>query len=289
MTNLSVRFVAVIRFSLKVSEWRRRSFVNKHIREQWFAFRARLFRNTLGRCMQAQIKKPDRIFLLMDYSDKALFDEHFHGLDLPSLRPVFSKNENHFKQVSEQLLKEGFDKDIGVTRLDSDDLICRNFFNAIEQTIFDGLRQNKAFRFVIPCSGYKSDFVEIQRCLYKRPPFYTLFCPHYEGQSVYDFSHLEVRSHPLIDCYKAEWMQLIHGTNVANGFSTKTQDDLPSFEDFARLNETLVCQRRVSMDPEWFGHWAGFPRPDLNVTRPDFAYSLWDSIRVRWRRVKGKR
>ena len=289
MTDLSVRFAVVIRFSLKVSEWRRRSFVNEHNREQWFAFRARLFRNTLGRCMQVQIKKPDRIFLLMDCSDQALFEEHFGDMDLPSLRPVFSKNEDHFQQVSEYLLTDGFNKYIGVTRLDSDDLIGKNFFCEVEKTILKSLREAKVFRFVIPCQGYKSDLKETQKCLYKRPPFYTLFCPDYLGESVYDFPHTEVRSHPLIDCYDAEWMQLIHGTNVANGFSTDTQASLPSLDVFAAQESVLVCEERKPIDLQWFEKWAGFSCPEPGVLRPTFDYTFWHAVRMHWRRIKGKR
>ena len=303
--------VVVVRFSLKVAEWRRRAFVNERNREPWFAYRARLFRQTLYASLLAQTKPVHALYLLMDEDDPALFERYQHELmaqtealalgncSAPEIRPIFSSQSPHEK-VALDLLKRGQTQHVTVSRIDSDDIVARDFFEKLSQDISDALQRGDVFDYVMAAQGYKSNLRQTQRCLYGRSPFLTRYWSQFphpsqwpsadEPPTVYDVSHVRIREYRLLESLNAQWMQLLHGTNVANGFSQGQSD--PSPQDLSFLkdphSQPIVCEEKRPFDAEWFKAWAGFspPNPDLFNRAP--LPSLWHRLRVAWRRVKGR-
>ena len=310
-TTPNLQNVVVVRFSLKVAEWRRRAFVNDRNRELWFAYRARLFRQTLYASLLAQTKPVQALYLLMDEDDPALFEKYQHewmaqtealalgNCSAPEIRPIFSSQSPHEK-VALDLLKRGQTQHVTVSRIDSDDIVARDFFEKLSRDISDALQRGEVFDYVMAAQGYKSNLRQTQRCLYGRSPFLTRYWSQFphpsqwpsadEPPTVYDVSHVRIREYRLLESLNAQWMQLLHGTNVANGFSKSHTHVLPP--DLAFLKEPnsppILCEAKQPFDSAWFRAWAGFEAPDLGLFAQAPLPSAWDRFRVVWRRLKGR-
>ena len=317
--------VVVVRFSLKVAEWRRRAFVNENNREAWFAYRARLFDQTLFASLCAQTKPVTAIYLLMDEDDRPLFEAYWlqpqelartqtrvrgstpltakgakptksHS---PEIRPIFSSQTPH-RQVALDLLERGPTQQLTMSRIDSDDIVARNFFEELSRDIGTALQVGNAFDYVMAAQGYKSNLKQMQRCLYGRSPFLTRYWAQLPSPNewvsadtpptVYDVSHIRIRDHCLLESLNAQWLQLLHGTNVANGFSKGQAEPLP--QDLSFLNSPsaspILCEEKRAFDLDWFRAWAGFEPPEPALFDQAPFPSAWDRVRVAWRRWKGR-
>jgi hypothetical protein len=315
--------VVVVRFSLKVAEWRRRAFVNESNREAWFAYRARLFEQTLFASLCAQTKPVSAVYLLMDEEDRPLFETYLlqpllqtqsqaqEGTPLPAMRvalskgrvpeirPIFSSQAPHL-QVALDLLKRGPTQQLTMSRIDSDDIVARNFFEELSHDIFTALQAAKTFDYVMAAQGYKSNLKQMQRCLYGRSPFLTRYWAQLPSPNewasaetpptVYDVSHVRIREHRLLESLNAQWLQLLHGTNVANGFSKGQPEPLPDDLSFLTSPNVspILCEDKRVFDTHWFKTWAGFDPPDLQLFDQAPVPSLWHQVRVAWRRLKGR-
>ena len=306
--------VVVVRFSLKVAEWRRRAFVNDRNRQPWFAYRVALFQQTLFASLCAQTKPVAAVYLLMDDNDDWLYQKYFleaqpHAPLLqsnaqgpgstPEIRPIFSSQAPHLL-VALDLLRRGPCENVTLSRIDSDDIVASQFFDALSQDIASALQKGEVFDYVMAAQGYKSNLKQMQRCLYGRSPFLTRYWQKFPAPdewrspenppTVYDVSHVRIREYRLLESLNAQWMQLLHGTNVANGFSQGQSGPLPQDLSFLKdpHSQPIVCEEKHPFDTEWFKAWAGFspPNPDLFNQAP--LPSLWHRLRVAWRRVKGR-
>ena len=317
--------VVVVRFSLKVAEWRRRAFVNESNREAWFTYRARLFQQTLFASLCAQTKPVSAVYLLMDEDDRPLFETYLlqplfqtqlqaqahEGIPspakrvapskgrVPEIRPIFSSQAPH-RQVALDLLKRGPTQQLTMSRIDSDDIVARNFFEELSHDIFTALQAAKTFDYVMAAQGYKSNLKQMQRCLYGRSPFLTRYWAQLPAPdewasadnppTVYDVSHVRIREHHLLESLDAQWLQLLHGTNVANGFSKGQPEPLP--DDLSFLNSPnaspILCEEKRAFDMDWFRAWAGFEPPEPALFDQAPFPSAWARVRVAWRRWKGR-
>ncbi len=321
--------VLVVRFSLKVAEWRRRAFVNESNREAWFAYRARLFEQTLFASLCAQTKPVSAVYLLMDEDDRPLFETYLlqpllqiqtqtqtqaqaqEGTPLPTkrvalgkgrfpeIRPIFSSQAPH-RQVALDLLARGPMQQLTMSRIDSDDIVARNFFEVLSNDIVTALHAGKSFDYVMAAQGYKSNLKQMQRCLYGRSPFLTRYWAQFPSRNewmaadtpptVYDVSHVRIREHRLLESLNAQWLQLLHGTNVANGFSKGQSEPLP--EDLSFISDAkaspILCEDKRAFDIDWFRAWAGFEPPEAQLFDQAPVPSLWHRVRVAWRRLKGR-
>jgi hypothetical protein len=321
--------VVVVRFSLKVAEWRRRAFVNESNREAWFAYRARLFEQTLFASLCAQTKPVSAVYLLMNEDDWPLFETYLlqpllqsqtqtqaqtqaqEGTPLPAkraapgkgrvpeIRPIFSSQAPHL-QVAFDLLARGPTQQLTMSRIDSDDIVARNFFEELGNDIVSALQVGKSFDYVMAAQGYKSNLKQMQRCLYGRSPFLTRYWAQLPSPNewasadnpptVYDVSHVRIRDYCLLESLNATWLQLLHGTNVANGFSKGQPEPLP--DDLSFLNSPnaspILCEEKRAFEMDWFRAWAGFEPPEPALFDQAPFPSAWDRVRVAWRRWKGR-
>lgn len=277
----SIRNVVIVRFSLRVQAWRRRMFFDERGRDAWFEYRAMLYRRTLGASLAAQTVKPVRVYLLMDAGDRALAERHLSGLPFTS---VFSVDGDHHQQVAADLEREGLVDHIALSRIDSDDIVARNYFEKLNACILDSLREGGPSELFVACKGYRSNFVDLQAMYYHDGPFITRFCKRYAGETPY-FDHKTSGQYPHVKDASAEWMQVIHGTNVANGFQPPNATSLDPFLDGRQGSAGLSKQ---PIDPAWFDAWAGFPLPSADMFDQAPVHTVRARIRRLWRNLRGK-
>lgn len=278
----TIHHIVVVRFSLRVDAWKRRIFFNEKTRESWFAYRAELYRQTLGASINAQTEKPTRVFLLMDSADRALQQKYLpHGTFIP----LFTSFEGATRAVASALEQDGLTENIAMTRIDSDDLVERTYFEKLNRLLGDLVAQGKAEALVLTCKGYRSNFNDIQPLYHNKSPFITLFRRKYAGETVYYFDHTTVGDHEHIKDASAEWMQVVHGTNVANGFKIVNAATLDPYLGGTQGLAALPLQK---IDADWFLQWAGFALPNPALFEQAPMHSLGARIRKFWRGLRGK-
>lgn len=181
--------VVITRFSLRMKSWKRRLFYDEHARESWFAFRAELYKKTLGASLAAQEVKPVRVYLLMDTGDRELQQRY-----LPSIgfTPLFTSAAESAEKLGADLVREGLVDNIALTRIDSDDIIERAYFRKLNTTLESFASNGDDSGLVITCRGYRSNFSVIQPLYHSIAPFVTLFHKRYTREASYFFNHNEV-------------------------------------------------------------------------------------------------
>ncbi len=279
----NIKNVVVVRFSLRVPAWRKKIFFNDKNRDAWFKFRSELYKQTLGLSIKSQTKQADRVYLLMDENDGDLYAKY---LEDSYISPIFSKDSNHNWQVGEDLVRSGLCENIAMSRIDSDDIIARDYFEKINTQISELVNQGQTVEYLVACTGYRSDFSQAQPIHYIGGPFITLYKQKYSYETVYGFEHKSLLQKTYIQNYDAEWMQVIHGTNVVNGFAKPTGHTL-SKEEIKDHPDTIVGDRET-IDNLWFENWAGFTPPDSTILNAAPTVSMWGSVRKFFRRLKGK-
>ncbi|WP_374278776.1 hypothetical protein [Azonexus sp.] len=273
--------VVVIRFSLRVKEWQSRLFFDEKSRESWFRYRAELYRSTLGRSLSHQTLKPFRTYLLMDEGDRSLHEKYLGGLDFT---PIFS-DRNHFQIVADDLKRLGVVDNVAVTRVDSDDIVERLYFEKINSKIRELKDVGKKSALIATCCGYRTNFLEIQSAFHCAPPFITLFRESYKGENVYSHDHREISEMEHVIDTSAEWMQVIHGTNVSNKLKPSNADSLDKFKA-GDMGSGFTQKRPI--DSEWFKIWSGFDLPDSSLFARAPIATTRSRIRWLWRLLSGK-
>jgi len=257
-TPIDIVNIVVIRFSLKLnSDWSFKAYGDETNRENWFKFRSDIFNNTLGQCLKNQTKLPDKVYLLMDESDQSYYLKY---LNSDQYHPIFSVNSDHFVQVEQDMIACGYNSNIAIYRIDSDDLISCQYIYDINARIEIAIKDGLGFDFIVNVMGYRSDLSKIQSIYYNCSPFLVLFEKMYSKRNVYGFNHENVIDLPHIQNLTPGWIQLIHSCNVSNNFSSNVLDS-DSFKIRMKENPKLIGDTFQRIDDEWFLDWAGFPIP----------------------------
>lgn len=273
--------VVVVRFSIRVKAWRNRLFFDEKSRESWYKYRAELYRQTLGLSLNRQTEKPFRIYLFMDQGDRPLYEKYFNGVDFV---PIFSDHD-HSQMVADDLGKLGVTNNVAITRIDSDDIVECRFFEKINAKIRELKSDGKNVCLIGSSSGYRTNFLEIQSVFHGAPPFITLFSERYAGEDVYSHDHRDIGEMDHVKDTCAEWMQVIHGTNVANIFKPA---NTASLEKYLDGNIGSGFTPRKPIDGDWFKSWSGFDLPDPSLFREAPIVSARSRIRRFWRGLRGK-
>jgi len=215
--KMNISHIVIVRFSIRTSDSRHlQAYGSEEKREQWFAMRSRLFAETLYASLQQQSVPPLKVFLLMDEADEWLYAKYLNIND-PRYMPIFSKGTACFGAVSDWI-KNSKLSNLALSRIDSDDLIARNFLEEVGLSIESATSQGKFFKYVVSAMGWKTDGVRFRKLFFNYSPFLTLFCQKYSGENVYAIRHGQVYKQPHIVCHNSQWMQFIHGGNLSNGF-----------------------------------------------------------------------
>ncbi len=274
--------IVVVRFSLRVAAWNHRLFFDEANRADWFAFRAKLYQQTLGAAMHAQTVKPERVYLLMDAGDRHLQERY---LPAEEFTPIFTPSRESASLIASELSRDGLLDQVALTRIDSDDIVERRYFEKLNHRIQAIIDAGREPRLIVTCKGYRSNFVQIQPMYFSVAPFITLFKHRYNGDNLYGIDHSTMNDLVHDKDATAEWLQVIHGTNVANGFKPVTATTLDPYLQGDRGSAALA---RQPIDANWFRGWAGFdlPSPDLFDQAP--ISSSRGHLRKFWRKMRGK-
>lgn len=204
----------VVRFSLRLNaDWARKAYGDEPGREAWFAMRARLFRATAVASLEHQTVRPRQVLVLLDRGDRDLWTRH---LDLaPPFVPVFVDPEQAHLEVARRVLAVGA-RDVLLTRLDSDDAVEERYLERLGATAREARRLGRSVAHVVACEGFVTDLARVQSLYYNCSPFLALYARRYRGENIYAIEHETVLElDPLLNT-TARWMQVVHGSNVAN-------------------------------------------------------------------------
>lgn len=255
MDTTTIFNIVIIRFSVRLSHFN--IFEDDEARTNWFIFRSKLFENYLYKCLQHQTKKPNKVYLLVDKGDQHLVNRYLNlsNIDVLYVNPDM---KDYKQQLAVDLYKSKLTKNLVISRIDSDDLINKEFFHNINQQLL--LHPTKR---LVACKGYISDLSNIQSVFYPNSPFISEYI-NFDGIlsaseivknllkfSLFDSSHdTYVSTIEHVQNHNAEWMQLTHHTNISNKLLPPTV----STNNSARI----LCTPLIPIDHIWFYKWAGF-------------------------------
>lgn len=255
-----------VRFSLRLSaDWSERAHGGEAGRADWFAMRARMLRDWLAVAIARQTLKPDLVCICMDTDDAALWDRHL-ALPAPFL-PVFCAADRMVATVG-GAIRARADRDVIHARIDSDDAIARSYFAALNETAAQEIARGGQRPFHMTVTrGFITDFRKVQEIGHNCPPFIARYLPVYGGESACDVPHRDVILLDPVACDGTAWMQILHGTNLANRFRRQS----PFAEgDPRRMTCGPILPARGHW-PDGFGYLRRhiFPRPaDARGGRP---------------------
>jgi len=233
MTSLINNFL-IVRFSIKIpsDEHQMWATANKNIEEQfsirenWFRYRVNLFESSYI-SFKFQTIPFKNIFLIFDISDQILFEKYIKPKF--NVEPIFDSNGN-WKSIYTKQIQKVCTHNVVLSRVDSDDLIDKNYVENINITIADKIKKNEDLMIIAP-RGQITDGLHVQETLFNVSPFISLYCPSYNGQDVYDESHILCLQFNHAFSQHARWIQRVHGSNVDNKF----REESPEFEAIASM------------------------------------------------------
>jgi hypothetical protein len=246
--------IVIIRFSIRSKFLH--IFSNEEDRTAYLLFRVKIFKSYLYNCLQYQTKSPNKVYVLVDKGDIDIVKKY---LNIDNITIIYCNNDlQYFKQqIAVDLYKSKLTKNLVISRIDSDDLINKDFFYNMNQQLL--LHPTKR---LVACKGYLTDLIDIQSLFYKHSPFISE-CINFENNlteheliknlcsfSVYDIDHtIYVHSVEHTQNHNAEWIQLVHGTNLSNKLLDQNTDS---------INSTKFVSPLIPINPTWFSNWAGF-------------------------------
>lgn len=199
----------VIRFSIVNDKWRT-PYKN---REKWFDFRTRIFFLTAYSSIMRNSIVPKKIILLFDVSDKFLYDKYFSRYELDLIHPIFTTKKQMKKNVMNYLINSNKSSgDYLLTRIDSDDIICRNYF----AVIFDAISKNKNRNFFVVTKGYRTDFTKTIIFEYKNSPFLSILYNRENLPFIYDFGHQKSLDYQPLFIKETCFIQIVNSSNISN-------------------------------------------------------------------------
>ena len=102
-----------------------------------------------------------------------------------------------------------------------------------------------------------------QELYYNCSPFLTFFSTQFTDRNVYSIPHEGVTEINHCQSLSADWMQIIHGTNIANVFREPINNEL--FIAEINKNKKMVGGPLYLLDKEKFKDWSGFSPPDFII------------------------
>jgi hypothetical protein len=218
--------IVVVRFSVRLKpEVCASVYGSEKNRDKWLAYRFDLFNKTIKKSLQRQTVMPEKVYLLMDDSDRNFYESEIH-LD-PLFTPIFAKG-NHLALV-EKDLSEKYKKNIAVSRIDSDDLISDNYFEAVNASIIKACKSNFDLKCVIVCRGFRTNGKKIQDLYFNCSPFLTEYLPNFKQLRLLRMNHRKAIEEKFVLNNEARFMQFLH-YNLANRFA---YDNL-TYEEYER-------------------------------------------------------
>jgi hypothetical protein len=219
-SRVNVNVYITIRFSLRFERYMKVAFGEEARRADWFAMRAQLFKASIVACMEQQTVPPRAVFVLMDTEDQDLWHQH---LDLPApYVPLFVSGSGASAAVAARITADRA-KNVVLSRLDSDDAISARYLEKTTELARELWRQGKSKAYMVACDGYVTNLDKIQQIYYNCSPFISLYARRYNGENIYDVEHQNILERDPYMLRNATWMQIVHGSNIANRTYTKSR------------------------------------------------------------------
>lgn len=196
--------------------------------------------------------KPIEVFLYFDIEDAGLVSESFSRTNFTPIYAI----DTHEQLMGRRVLDLGLEEHAVISRIDSDDIVERNYLSKINDllSVRHQLGQLAEEVNVVSRSGFRTNFRKTQRVTHVSPPFVSRYFRRYAGQGAYfDHTRISEQMTPRIADDSAEWLQIIHGTNVANKFKPASRG---SREDSAEVDESWFGPTE-DFDRDWFTSWSG--------------------------------
>lgn len=227
----AIKTVLFSRFSVRKPHWNP-PYRSEESRIGWMRWRADLLEDGLASCLRCQTFPVTAAYLLMAEGDEEFFRKYVDG-DL--FRPLFLElggSEN--AQVTKALKGDSLDRDVLLTRVDTDDLIARTYLERFATAAAGESGPQSSW--LTASDGGRSDLAKIQRVHYPNSPFYARYLRKFDGEPLF-VQHTTVPRYSPRLVSGTSWWQLIHGTNVSNAFWEPTpQEDR---RDDRRYAETM--------------------------------------------------
>lgn len=253
---MNITNVLIVQFSTRIRSWEEKAYNgDESLRNKWFEFRSNIFRKGLAQCIQHQTKQVSKIYLLLDEHDVGLYNTYLQDV---AYTPIWcGQNKLYFAaQIRNDLTNNGDVENYLISRIDSDDLVSKNYFKNISEQI-----TKLPCKLITACAGHRSDLTQIQEVFHSNSPFVSEYFAHIKQGSdrpisIYNFSHSDLFKMPHKKNVDAEWMQLIHGNNVINSF--------------AASHPAIYAAELNQIDSAWFKEWAGFDLPSPTILHQTF-------------------
>jgi hypothetical protein len=207
---MKIQHVVIVRFSLDYPN----SYLNNYSvfeREEWFKRRSLIFEAGTYSSIKRNTILPKEILCVMHISDEENYTNYLSHLDIV---PIFSNLANYNDLLHEHLKKRYISA--LVSRIDSDDLVSRDYFQSINYAY----RTNLA-KFYVVTRAVVTDFSYANTYVFKVSPFITYFFEISDCRFdlFKNFHHDIYKLNPvLID--NSSWLQIIHA-NLSNRVFTK--------------------------------------------------------------------
>lgn len=259
---MNIRNILIIPFSRLVKEWQIKAYGEESNREKWFAFRSNILKQCLIPCLNHQSKLVDKTYILLGDGDEKYYEKYLGCLNLS---PIFIKEKADFRlQLLLDLEKNSLMENVVLSKIDSDDLICKDYFLNINKQV--ELNQT----FLTATIGYRTNLIQIEKLSDEPSPFNSQYIHRIQNPVKFidklknkipinilcHRHHIENRKHQVNQ--NAEWMQLIHGRNIANLLLTEAGPG----PDHIKILRPLF-----RIDPMWFKSWAGFEVPSPEILK----------------------
>lgn len=211
-----VRHFLVTRFSLIIGEWPTTFRADKSARNRWFRYREAMFRKTLFSSLLFQTCPFEKVYLLLDSGDVALFESHFDTYP-KWITPIFASGtgQDHHRIVAERI-KSTTSGLVVISRCDSDDILHQDYSAAVCSVVRQKLHEHIQSGYVVASRGYITDGRSIQSVLYNTAPFIAHYSPTSLLDDIFSFEHDSIADKKPALLLPPLWIQVYHGGNVAN-------------------------------------------------------------------------
>lgn len=207
-----MRVFVWVRFSVRINAWAEKIDLQEEERADWFRYRADIFNRGLAQCLLRQSLAPQKVFLLLDDGDRALF-ENLIGDHGGLVEPLYVKAEAVPSALAERIGPSA--DDTLVFRIDSDDLVADDYLACMAATVRKAAPSKLTY--CVAANGFVTDLRSIQPVRVENPPFLAAFIPAGTRPAGFAHNHSRVAERaPVLLDETARWVQLIHDSNVTN-------------------------------------------------------------------------
>jgi Putative rhamnosyl transferase len=195
-----------------ITRWNVRGFGGAYRDPRWLDERQRLFESFCLPSVRRQILADFTWLILIDADTPAQARDWLTGCD-PRIRLVPVGPDPRERALGiRSIIRSGSEARVITTRLDSDDAITANYLHAVRAYDW-GVRRFVGFEYGLSFDC-RTGQLGLRR--YRLNPFLSLIEPREHAESVHVQRHEHVPSDELISLASIGWLQVIHGTNLAN-------------------------------------------------------------------------